>query len=441
MRAEQAMADRDRFGRELRRFRELAGFTQVQLAARLGYDHTYLSKLESGARMPGIGFAGEADDLLGADGTLLALATTVRARRSSCRDGATGPPLPWPAPTAQPPHLTSVRQIRLPSYGVMCPLHGTAGCTLSAPPASITELLGDDARTVGVETVHGFAGLLTMYIAADLEVRDGDFTGTVEQTLRALMDLLPKARGQVSAGLLRLAAEYANMAGGLRARRGQHGIGMAWLHRSVEWGLASGNLPAACEALGSMSTLAMTEGDGATALEYGRAAEAIDPSRRWSVVQSKLEQARGHALLGDWHEVVRQAGEAMRTAERLGDRDRIEAPWLLDAEGQAWIASHLAGAMRDLADRTQDRVAAGRAVAFAETALANLPAWMHASRLMLTLRLADSQACCGDTDSAVAVARPVLRAAQATRSMLVRRELDRLRNRLGDQLTESLDGC
>jgi DNA-binding XRE family transcriptional regulator len=437
-------AEQDRFGRELRRLRERAGLTQVQLATRLGYDHTYLSKLESGARLPQIAFAGQADDLLNADGALLALATNARARRHSQGDLAAGAavmPLPYPPSSASPVKLPPVRRIHLPAYGVTCPLHGTVGCTLSAPPTSLTDLLDDHARTAGAETVHGFAALLTIYIEADLQALTGDLAVPVEQTLRALLDLVPKARGPVSVGLLHLASQYADLAGGLRVKRGQHGIGMAWLQRSLEWALASHNLPTACEALGRMSALARLEGDAATALEYGRAAAAVDPDRRWTLVQSKLNQARGLAVLGDWREFERHSREAQRAAERLDDRDRFEAPWLFGAEGEALIASHLAGGLRDLADTTGDRSTAGRAVGFAQTSLANVPARMHASRLLLTLRLADSQACSGDLEAAIAVARPVIQAAESARITLVSQELDRLRTRLGDRSSELLDDC
>lgn len=289
--------------------------------------------------------------------------------------------------------------------------------------------------------MHGFAALLTAYIEADLEALTGDLAVPVEQTLRALMSMVPEAREPVSVALLHLASQYADLAGWLRVKRGQHGIGMIWLHRSLEWASASRNLPTACEALSSMSVLALMEGDAATALEYGRAAAEVDPNRRWTTVQSNLDQARAHALLGDWHEFTQHADEAQRMAQRLGDRDRVEAPWLFDAEGETFIASHLAGALRDLADTTTDPAIAGRAVLFAQKSLANVPTRMHASRLMLTLRLADSHACSGDIDAAVTVAQPVIQAAESTQITLIHHELDRLRTRLGDRFADLFDGC
>jgi DNA-binding XRE family transcriptional regulator len=432
----------EEFGRELRRLRELAGLTQVQLAARLGYHHTYVSKIESGAREPRIAFASKADDVLAAGGALLAVATQVRARLRSDLGVATGTaaiPLPRAPRGTDPPRTSPARQVQLPAFGVTCPFHGTDGC--AAPiPAGLADVPGVDGCAVGTETLHGFAALLTTYIEADISAVAGDVALPVEQALRALMTLVPKARGDHADGLLRLAARYADLAGWLRVKRGQHGIAMTWLQRSVEWALASGGLSTACEALSSMSVIALIENDGATALECARAAAAVDRNRRWTAVQAKLDQARAHALLGDHREFTALAHAAQRGAERLGDRDRAEAPWLTGAEGETFIASHLAGGLRDLAEATGLPGMADRAVAFAETSLLNLPARMHGSKLLLTLRLADSVACRGDLDGAVDVARPIMPAVTAALNTPLSHELGRLRVRLGSRFGELFDG-
>ncbi|MCO1580393.1 helix-turn-helix transcriptional regulator [Crossiella sp. SN42] len=441
MRGQQAATGRDRFGRELRRLRERAGLTQVQLAARLGYDHTYLSKLESGARAPRISFASAADDLLNAGGALLALATQLRARRRSGGEAvAVTAPLPCPPPADGPAQPRRSQRVELPAYGVMCPLHESAGCTVTVPAAGLAEVLQEGTGTVGAATVHGFAALLTTYIEADLDsLSAASLPSEVEQALRALIGLVPRARGAVAVGVLKLAAQYADLAGWLRVERGQHGIGMAWLHRSLEWASASGQHGTACEALTNMSVLALMEGDAATALEYGNAAAAVGGDRRWIAVEANLHLARGHALLGDQREFTRLADQARRAVARLGERDRVEAPWFRDAEGEAWIASHLAAGLRDLAQTTGDRAIAGRAVRFAETSLANVPARMHGSKLLLTLRLADSHACAGDLDAAVAVARPVIPSVLTARTTRIDHELDRLRGRLGERSGELFD--
>ncbi|MFB6720623.1 helix-turn-helix domain-containing protein [Kribbella sp. NPDC056345] len=425
-----AGTDDDRFGRELRRLREQAGLTQLQLATRLGYSHTYVSKLESGARVPRIAFAGGADELLGAGGSLVTLATNARARRQQ-ENETVGVPLPRPPVQSEAVYPQPVRRFRLPAYGVICPLHGTDGCTVATAADGLAGLVGGELQSTGTDAVHVLAATLVAAIEADLQGRGGQFLAPLEQTLRATVALVPKVPEPIAMAMLRLAALYADRAAWLRVDRGQRALGMAWLHRGVEWASASRDYAAACSTLSSMSSLALLERDGGTAVAYAQAAAAVSGSRRWIAVQAGLGEFRGYALLGDQREVARLSGEVLRVAERLGDGDRVEAPWLFDAEGATYIASHLAGAMRDLAEATGDRASAIRAVTFAESALANLPAGMPSSRLMLTLRLADSHACGGAMDAAVDLARPVVSAARAAGSVLVDNELDRLRLRLG----------
>ncbi|SDJ03580.1 Helix-turn-helix domain-containing protein [Lentzea albidocapillata subsp. violacea] len=432
---------RNEFGQELRRLREQAGLTQVQLAARLGYHHSYVSKIESGAREPRIAFADKADDLLAAGGSLLAVATRIRARLCAglvASAGEASVPLPRAPHGADQLRPSLTRYVRLPAFGVICPSHGINGC--AAPvPGGLAEVPGVDGLTVGAETLHGFAALLTTYLDADISEVAGDLAVPVERALRTLTTLVPMARGAQANGLLQLAARYADLAGWLRVKRGQHGIAMTWLHRSVEWALASGGVATACEALSSMGVLAMIEGDAATALDYSGAAAAVDRNRRWMGVHAQLNQARAHAMLGDHREFARLSRAAQRAADQFDDRDRIEAPWLTGAAGATYVASHLAGGLRDLAEVTGRSVIADRAVMYAETSLANVPARMHGSRLMLTLRLADSQACRGDLDAAVELARPVMAAVTSAPATPIRHELSRLRTRLGTRFAELLD--
>ena len=45
----------ERFGRRLQEAREREGISQSRLAEELDLDHSYISRLESGARMPSLG--------------------------------------------------------------------------------------------------------------------------------------------------------------------------------------------------------------------------------------------------------------------------------------------------------------------------------------------------------------------------------------------------
>jgi transcriptional regulator with XRE-family HTH domain len=69
---------RHHFGALLRHWRQARELTQRQLGERLGYDHTHISKLESGQRRPPPGFAERCDAVLDTGGALTAL--TVESR-------------------------------------------------------------------------------------------------------------------------------------------------------------------------------------------------------------------------------------------------------------------------------------------------------------------------------------------------------------------------
>ena len=62
-----------RFGRRLRHWRTAAALTQAQLGRALTYDHSYISRVESGTRWPPRELAERCDQLLGAGQELIEL--------------------------------------------------------------------------------------------------------------------------------------------------------------------------------------------------------------------------------------------------------------------------------------------------------------------------------------------------------------------------------
>jgi transcriptional regulator with XRE-family HTH domain len=62
-----------RFGRRLRHWRTTAALTQADLGRALTYDHSYISKVESGVRWPPRELAERCDRLLGARRELIDL--------------------------------------------------------------------------------------------------------------------------------------------------------------------------------------------------------------------------------------------------------------------------------------------------------------------------------------------------------------------------------
>ncbi|MFB7594267.1 helix-turn-helix domain-containing protein [Streptomyces sp. NPDC056160] len=254
----------------------------------------------------------------------------------------------------------------------------------------------------------------------------------VERLLRAVVGWAEavNSTGRLPYGQLRLAAQYAQVAGRLRMQRGQSSIGMAWFGHGLGWADAVHDAPARATLLSDMCTLVRLDDDPGSTLAYARAIGAVDSRRRWVATLSHLYQARGYALGHDAAECRRHITLARRGLARLGHRDLLEASWMAGAEGEMRVESAIGGALRDLAAVTGDRATARRAVEATERSRARLPAVMRSTRLLLTLRLADAWACAGDPGAAVALAGPVLGAAVGSRELMINAELRGLHARL-----------
>jgi transcriptional regulator with XRE-family HTH domain len=77
----QSCPARLRFGRRLRHWRTTAALTQAELGRALTYDHSYISKVESGVRWPPKELAERCDRLLGARRELIELWSVAEEER------------------------------------------------------------------------------------------------------------------------------------------------------------------------------------------------------------------------------------------------------------------------------------------------------------------------------------------------------------------------
>jgi transcriptional regulator with XRE-family HTH domain len=77
-----------RLGADLRRRRLAVGLTQQALAARIGYDRSYLSQVETGAQVPAEQFILLSDRELAAGGELLGMFRELLAEREARRQEA-----------------------------------------------------------------------------------------------------------------------------------------------------------------------------------------------------------------------------------------------------------------------------------------------------------------------------------------------------------------
>ncbi|AXK31442.1 XRE family transcriptional regulator [Streptomyces armeniacus] len=413
--------------------------TQRQLAAVVGYDHSMVSRWESGTREPPPWATVRRLDVALNTGGLLAESLRLRqARRGGpltqqalfpampARWAAAGGRTALPAPGGWPD--------RLPQKELNCPLHGSARCavpditavhTLFTSGASFPD--GEDG-----DLIHGLTALLECLVVENRTDLDSDATAHVERVLRSVVSWAESvhAAGRLPRSQLILSAHYAVLAGRLRRQNGQSAAAMAWFGHGTRWAEASGDLSARAALLGEMSALARAEHDVDSALSYAQALTALAPDRGWTAALSHIFQARAYARASDLRECRRHLTLARRRLDVLDRRDLEESPCLDGTQGLMHLESTAGAALRDLAVSTGDRRLARQAVRATSSALDYLPQWMQPIRLLLTVRLADSYACAGDPDSAWETASPVLRPAALSPRTVISEELRGLSQRL-----------
>ncbi|MEV7181177.1 helix-turn-helix transcriptional regulator [Kitasatospora sp. NPDC093679] len=427
------------FGAGLRRLRRAAGLTQAQLGAAVGYDHTAVSRLEHGSRRTAPRLADRIDELLGAGGELSAACRLAHEREPA------GPPLPPvlvrpPLPPTRPPSGGGPVPAypppeRLPDYGLLCPLHAAAGCTLpSAEDMAVLQAAfcaaGPGGPPPDTDTVHALTGLLAAHLRAGEQGVRAGAAETVEHVLRAVLGRLaagPAARGRP---LARLAAEYAHAAGVLRMQQGRRATAMACFDRALTWSELADDRATQVAALSDMSTLARLDGDADSALGYARAIGRAAPDRHWAGAMGRIGRARAHALAGDVRGTGRHIARARLHLDHIGEPDEADAAWLSIASMRLRVEAGAAAALRDVAAAVGDPRPARHAAAAAATALALLgPGQLPSSQLLFTVRLADCHLCAGDRDAALALLSPALADTPALPA-LVRHELRGLHDRL-----------
>ncbi|MGW4651062.1 helix-turn-helix domain-containing protein [Kitasatospora sp. NPDC004289] len=481
------------FGARLRHWRRQAGLTQAQLATAIGYDHTAISRLEHGTRRANARLAQQFDELLHTGGEL-----TEAFGRAECSEqpgpglppALVRPPLPrealgapallrsgtrrreaggstqgreelraaeghsplaglggpvagdHPHPLLAATFPTGPAPARLPDYGLLCPLHGAAGCTVPTEPqlsALHAEFCADPAGRTGLDpdTAHALAGLLAAHLKAGERAARPEVAAAVERTLRAVLDRLAVTPAGRRRPLVRLAAEYAHAAGAMRMQHGRYATAMACFDRALTWSELADDPATQVAALSDMSTLARLDGDAATALGYAREITRAAPGRHWAAAMGQVGQARAYALAGDVRATVRHIGRARLHLDHIGAHDETDAPWLSIASMQLRVESGAAAALRDVAAAVQDPLLALRAVDAAQHALDLLgAAQLPSTRLLFTVRIADCHYCAHDPQTAVSLLAPALEAAGPERPSLpalVGHELRGLRDRIADR--------
>ncbi|WP_189170296.1 helix-turn-helix domain-containing protein [Pilimelia anulata] len=423
------------FGRLLRDLRRRRGLTQLQLADRLGYHHTQISRLESGRRQPGEDFTERADRLLRAEGALTSLRHATRRRRPASRSTSPIPAVPLPAGVLPATVLRPDNRwpSHLPAAGVFCPLHPADACALPEP-AALTAYFAVPGRLTRQPqwrdpfAVHAFAALAAVYALAGDRQHTARGLPLVEALGHALRRWALTSADPADRRIpLWLAATYARLAGRLHFVGGRNGPAMTWLGIGADWAELAGAADTRATLLAHMCMVACADRDAVALLELARRLATTRPERAWTRAAANLHAARGHALAGRPYAHLHHLRLAHDWRRRADGWDRLSAPWLPGQRGDVVLASHHGAALRDLAALSGDRRQARSAVR--EIARVWDPAAPAPESLIFTARLADAHACAGDLDAALATL-DVLPPPTAEPHGLLAHELTGLRRRL-----------
>jgi transcriptional regulator with XRE-family HTH domain len=409
------------FGAELRRRRTGAGLSLADLAGLVHYSKSYLSRLETGAKAPGVDLARRCDAVLEADGALAALVQEDEESGAGQAAAAEDD-----AQRADDESRVWIMELSDDGASRFTPVSRRAAIAMTgapllgltvSPAAPLSRALA--AETVPVDPfVAMFGQLRQLGQAASPAI----VLPTVIAQAHALQGIAASARGERKASLLLLAARYAEYAGWLAQESGDPRAALWWTDRAVEMATAADDREMAANALIRRAVIALYRDDAMQTIELSRLAQAdhsISPRIRGLAA---LQEAQGHALAGD-----------LSSCERTLDRGSalFEAAARDDAAVLALgpvSTPDLAAAIRGWC--YHDRARPGAAADVLDPELERMPESARRTYARFGARLALSKAAAGDIDSACALAWHVVDAAVVVDSATVRVELGRLAHAL-----------
>lgn len=405
-RGEPAMSPRAHFGRRLRYWRQARRMTQDALGRRLGYDDSLISRVESGARRPPLDLAARGDEVLRTDGELSELWPLVDADRGRSA----------PSPDMSGP-------------GVVAPDTGAAGgAGRSMPRIDLIEPVlpygGAPAAGFDARATESMRALLAEYRRASDDLHARRLLWPVEWHLRALVAVVTDGHPP-PAGLLTVAAQWAELAGWLCFDIGARDRALAWYDRGHQWALAGGDADLGGRLLARKSTAAWETRDTVAAAGYARAAREIPGIGPGTHAWAALAQARADASAGH-----RGACEQhLNTAEQLVEEAVDADPgwwWLHGPAGRLVPRLARATCYHELAAHDAPRLAA-RAVEGFEGALTAIGASGRRDRALFLARCAAAQLRAGEPERAAEAADRALSAGESTRSRRALGVLDEVR--------------
>lgn len=299
------MTERATFGAELRRWRELAQWSQAELARQIHYSKGHLSKVESGDKPPNATLAKLCDAALHANGALIALAAERPSRDAGVdTDPGTGEWQLRLGPDGSGRYVRTVGDVFTDGGTTFGPGHGAD--RLPADPSTLITLFTarfDQARSLG-------------QVLSPALVLPGLLGET--HSLRIMAAATPSGE---SAGLWQLAARFAEFVGWMVQEQGDDREAMWWTEQAREMAARDGDESMRPWALFRRSDTTILQDDPHTTIDLARRAQ-LDPAATARVRGLAAQrEAQGYALLGRQDDCLR----ALDLSARLLDEAKVVA--------------------------------------------------------------------------------------------------------------------
>jgi transcriptional regulator with XRE-family HTH domain len=375
------------FGLTLRRLRTQAGLSLRELGRRALYDYTRLSRAESGQILIPAHQVSVLDNVLHAGGLLTTL-------RQAAETGTVAGPVAHCTVTGSGPVML---EIRLPGGGSIqvslsrrqfAQLIAAGALSSALPGAATAENASRLARAVDQparldnEVISYFRRALSEYYSADKMLGPARLIGPVLAQIEVLDSLRRGARPPHADPLLRILAQYGEMAGWLLQDSGDLEAAASWSRRAAEWAHCAGDTQMAAYMLIRHSNIATLTDDHTAVVHLAAAARRMPgPAEPKLTALALQQQARGHARLGEFRTcfaLLDQAAETLRDHPAVSDPG---APEYLHHYDLSTLEEQTAICYRE----------AGRAdtaVTILENKISTIPATLIRDRGHLTAKLA-----------------------------------------------------
>lgn len=384
----------DSFGARLRSLRISTGMSMGELAKRVNYSKSYLSKIENDLKPPPALLARQCDHILGAGGELTALVPVAgQAAPEAGTDGEL-----W-----------------------VMSLSGNGD--LGFRPVADNAASGPDTVVDGARAEVDQVVVDGLWASFDELRRLGQVTspvvvlGTVIAHVHTLRTLAAANQEPVRTGLLLLAGRVAEYAGWMSQEAGDERSALWWTKRAVRFAEAGRDTRLASYAFVRQAELALYRQDALATIELaGRAQVDADAGPRILGLAARVE-AQGHALAGD-HDAFLRALD--RAAEWLAAAEpATTGPVLGSSNVDDEVSLARGWALCDLGLTAQSAAILDRQVA-------RIPATARRARARFGARRALAHASSGEVEEACAVATAVLTDARYVDSATVRVDLRQL---------------